>query len=147
MGVGWNLQCRRLCRRDPRSPGAESDTLAVWIESKSPSVGGRKIRRGVTIGIKWRIERLRRNCSGLGEDENAQCLHAALRQCTTQRSVFGFAGSTGKALGTPNILTSYCARSQGSFNLPRSSNISIFVFDGVRWVHLSLVRPTTRVRA
>jgi hypothetical protein len=39
--------------------------LAVWIESKSPSVGGRKIRRGVTIGIKWRIERLPWNCSGL----------------------------------------------------------------------------------
>ena len=44
-----------------KSPVLEA---AVWIGSKSPSVGGRKIRRGVTIGIKWCIERLRWNCSG-----------------------------------------------------------------------------------
>ena len=76
-----------------RIPPGHASSLAVWIESKSPSVGGRKIRRGVTIGIKWRIERLSWNCRGPGEDENAHCLHAVLRPRTTQRSVFGFAGS------------------------------------------------------
>src|SRR5580704_16069681 len=76
-----------------RCKSGHASSLAVWIESKSPSVGGRKISRGVTIGIKWRIERLSWNCSGPGEDENAHCLHAVLRARATQRSVFGFAGS------------------------------------------------------
>src|ERR1700722_16631101 len=41
-----------------RCKSCHASSFAVWIESKSPSVGGRNIRRGVTIGIKWRIERL-----------------------------------------------------------------------------------------
>src|SRR4029077_10523763 len=50
-----------------RCKSGHASSLAVWIESKSSRVGGRKIRRGVTIGIKWRMERLRWNCSGLGK--------------------------------------------------------------------------------
>src|SRR5277367_2526303 len=54
-----------------RCKSGHASSLAVWIESKSPSLGGRKIRRGVTIGIKWRIMRLRWNCSGLVKTEKA----------------------------------------------------------------------------
>src|SRR5579864_4161464 len=53
-----------------RCKSGHASSLAVWIESKSSSVGGRKIRRGVTMGIKWRIERLRWNCSGLVKTKN-----------------------------------------------------------------------------
>src|SRR5580700_1084948 len=52
-----------------RCKSGHASSLAVWIESKSPRVGGRKTRRGVTMGIKWRIERLRCNCSGLMKAE------------------------------------------------------------------------------
>ena len=62
-----------------RIPPGHASSLAVWIESKSPSVGGRKIRRGVTIGIKWRIERLRWNCSGLVKTKKGTaCTHCSL---------------------------------------------------------------------
>src|SRR5580698_470310 len=40
----------------------QASSLAAWIASRSSRIGGRKTRRGVTIGIKWRIERL--NCNG-----------------------------------------------------------------------------------
>src|SRR5208283_2551643 len=50
-----------------------------WIESKSPSVGGRKIRRGVTIGMKWRIERLRWNCSRVVKAKmGTACTHCSV---------------------------------------------------------------------
>src|SRR5579862_5766825 len=65
-----------------RCKSGHASSLAVWIESKSASVGGRKIRRGVTIGIKWRIERLRWNCSGVVKTKKgAACLSTALGNC------------------------------------------------------------------
>src|ERR1700685_1726430 len=48
-----------------RCKSGHASSLAVWIASKSPRVGGRKTSRGVMIGIKWRIERLRCNGSGV----------------------------------------------------------------------------------
>src|SRR6266550_3958327 len=61
-----------------RCKSGHASSLAVWIESKSPSLGGRKIRRGVTIGIKWRIKRLRWNCSGLAKTKRPGAPEPAL---------------------------------------------------------------------
>src|SRR5882724_10125991 len=41
-----------------RCKSGHAFSLADWIESKSPRVGGRKTSRGVTMGIEWRIDRL-----------------------------------------------------------------------------------------
>ena len=46
----------------PKLQTFQASSLAAWIASKSSRVGGRKTRCGVTMGIKWRIERL--NCNG-----------------------------------------------------------------------------------
>jgi len=62
--VAWRDRWLSNAQAIQRCKSGHAFSLALWIESKSPRVGGRKTSRGVTIGIEWRIERFRCNCSG-----------------------------------------------------------------------------------
>src|SRR5580698_633217 len=88
-----------------RCKSGHASSLAAWIESKSPSLGGRKIRRGVTIGIKWRIKRLRWNCSGRVQTKK-RCLRAgSCPKCTVCQTVEWFFAATRVRLPCPPRVT------------------------------------------